>query len=249
MLIHYFITGLKPLGIDEAIPITTQEFLERAKDVLCGHPLDDLYVLAQFFWVDEGIKKIIKLKANNEEIEPKDFIKLQEFFGSDRLLQLVSNKPQFFWLFFWAKIKACKSRFLQNITAPTVNLYVALIIFLDKKNLLPISETFDLEQSLKHLSSITGFYLDHLYITDRGHEQTIAEFEEALLTSPIQLEKTVTKKLFDILDEHSCHETFSTDQIFVYFIKLIMCERLASFDHSKGQKILDSLVASTIKGV
>lgn len=60
---------------------------------------------------------------------------------------------------------------------------------------------------------------------------------------PLVLERALTLLLFSQLDHMTSLDPFSVDQVFVYFIKLLLCERWLSFDEARGQEILDKLVS------
>jgi hypothetical protein len=204
MLIHYFITGLKPIGLNIPLPMSTEDFLKRAEDSLSGHVLLDLTRLALYK------DKVASIRA-----------------GSTLSAEL--------WWSYWQMIKLeSKSPFLRSFAQFAVELYAAVALILSDrqtlKNELDMLDTADFHEMYRHP--------DWDSLKNALHHD-----------DPMVLEKAIIVSLFRGLDEIASPDIFSYDQVFSYFIKLLMCERLQSFDGTAGQNILLALIQSTIEGI
>lgn len=119
------------------------------------------------------------------------------------------------------------SFFLKRIAIDIIEFYAAVSFVLTE------GTSFIEEESL--LSKMERPNISHYHRLKSLNQANMA-------LSPELFEHDVVRHLFLIIDDNLESEMFSSDQIIAYFIKLMMLERLASFDQDQGKILLERLI-------
>jgi hypothetical protein len=185
MMLHYFLTTLKPLEVHERSPMSSDDFCRAARECLTEYAVDDLERLS--------LMKTLKHDRTGEASAK---------FVSDLELSPNHNEERstLYWLWLAG---SSRSPFIKRFAHDAMRLYHE--------------------------------------IADALSAHTLPSWlsDESL---PITIEWKVSDHLLDIVERHRDDDPFSLDAVYAYFIKLMICERHASFSHEKGQAILAALV-------
>lgn len=199
MLVHYFVTALKPVSLDEPAPIRIDDFMHRAHDALSGSVLSDLQQLALYL-------SIVERQRSGGAL-----------FGE-------------LWWSYWQGIKTTSaSRFLKKLADALLDVQVGMAILLSSPKVVS--------------DELPG--LAHDELMEKARMPTLLKLKQALEHGdPYVLERALVVSLFQVMDDIADGDTFSSDQIFVYFLKLLMVTRLQSFSEPQGNEHLMQFITA-----
>lgn len=208
MLRHYFVTGLKPVALDHALPMSPEDFLMQASSCVSEKILFDLTMLSASKDIDRAIKHAVK--RNDIAIKCSDLLFLHWEKGS------TSIPIDAVWPTYWRTVhKTCHSKFVRRIADEAATFFKALALKMSR------------DDSFMHASIAMCF--QH--------------------SDPVMRERALGEAFIAMLEKHANADAFSDDQLFVYYLKLLMIERFASFDAGRGQAQLERLVARIVEGI
>lgn len=128
------------------------------------------------------------------------------------------------WWSYWQDIKTkSTSSFLKKLAGAWLDVQVGVAILLSSPTAVSQELPWLLQDEVLEISRMP----------------TLLKLKQALEhEDPYVLERALVVSLFQAMDEMADLDTFSSDQIFVYFLKLLMVTRLQSFDEPQGNKNL-----------
>lgn len=194
-------------------PLSTDAFLLRAKDCLSEKILEDLERLLFF-------RTLNRLSRNNtgEHI----------WMDAENMREASPHRVRYhYWL--WLN-KTALSPFLRRFAADALRLW-----HLVGRTIAPYhDETPLIVKEFLHDSQLDAIYEARLAT------QFANDFADH---NPLPFEHSIARNLLAIVEHHKSSDMFSCDQVFAYFIELILCERFVSFDQAKGHAILNQIVS------
>ena len=220
MLLQYFLTSLKPIDLATKPPMSSDDFLCLARDCLSEVVVDDLI-------------RLHKIKTLNHHVQALLISQCTADLALDLPTRVDEDPLTARYLFWWWLSKKSFSRLVRRFSLDAMSLYHQLAHLLAQYKSAP---------SFMDASELC--FLNDIELNNDSHYQVLL----AALNDPqpSTLEYAVSRCLVEIIDQHCDWDPFSLDEVFAYFIKLMLCERHASFVHENGQAMLDKIVKGII---
>lgn len=220
MLLHYFLTSLPPVDIASVPPLSSSDFLQRARACLHDDAMGDL-------------ERLYKIKTINRATTgihvPADLIDLH-FDETNEKNVSPMHARYLFWL--WLN-ETCHSSLVKNIARDMAKFHHTLALVLAKHY---TSTDFTSSAGLPHWLREKLNFDDG----DFANNTLLANISDQ---NPREFEMAVDKRIVDIVENHSRgDDEFLFDHVVIYFIKLLLAERHASFTHEAGHKILEKII-------
>lgn len=207
--------------------MSSEAFLKRANDCLSGSTLLDLKRLYLYKIVVSAIRQsYIDGNLSKESIKSLDelFSGVDEY--SSHPHDCSSSLFRLYWYVVW---KHSDSQFLKDFAEQAVNFYQAISNILLKQ----------LGAKSEELKKTRDLMPIEKYPDIAGLEQAFFKCD------PLGFEKAIARRLWAMIDAQAI-DSFSCDQIFIYFFKLLICERFASLDERAGYSVFNGLVEKII---
>ncbi len=208
-------------------PYSTSDFLNHARDCLSESMVRDLERLAH-------LRKLNRLTFSRDERLFFATLFADTDFG-DEIGE--KSSPHHLRYLFWAWLATfAESPFVRRLACSLLHYWHHVAQRLND-NAEPVSQKIN---DILSSSELDSFIQDEM----------LAHLNHALIEGdPLKIERTIAHAVLAIVEDSLSTDQFSSHQVFAYFFKLMLSERFASFDQTKGQAVLDEILERVSRGV